>query len=557
MKITRADQYRSALLEQLLEQQRHAELEDFVNQEWDKDLLGDALLNAARALRFTRATIFLATLGVANLEAPGDRPLWLLTYQSLAQGREADGFDTLPQQLPAVWVVRQILRANAAAPVQQCQGGFIDWLDAIELSIDALRLDLLKQITQHLITQILDNTVWLAAAKTLIDRAKLLGAPQDLADYAHCLDLIRQQVLADSPEHSNIRNALAAHAARSYLKVQDAENAKRLALSIEQDSAMMQLEYLTCMAEAHCKSDDLLATLAYLDQTLALALHPDVLQIFKEEKQKKDQTKAKDATFSSSAAGQALQALQEAVAPSGQKVFLVSGTLLGYAREGKVLGHDKDIDVGILGWINQFDVLGAILNSRNFQIYIETFAKKETYIVPVMHIATGIAIDVFFYHPEDGKYITGIQHTFGYLQRFAFTPFDLQPIDFLGAKLYAPSDIDLNLQENYGSGWPISDPDYISHLESPSTMEKGGLVHQIVGRLTMYSSIRKGQPSKLLRALAIAEQYQQQPGGLSPALLAQLRTLASQLDAILAPDPTADPNTPDPVASLPTLGGDI
>ncbi|WP_404300656.1 hypothetical protein [Alicycliphilus denitrificans] len=549
MPVTRADQYRSALLEQLLEQQRHTELEDFVTQEWDKDLLGDALLNAARALRFTKAVIFLSTLGVANLEQSGDRAMWLVAYQSLAQGREAEGFDTLAPQLPIVWVVRQILQPGASTAVQQCQGEAIDWLDAMELSIDYLRLDLLEHITQHLGTQDLPANAWLVAAKTLIERARLLGASQDLARYAHCMERIRQQIDTDSEEYAKIRNALAAHAARSYLKVQDAESAKRMALAIEPDTAMMRLEHLTCMAEAHCKADELPASLGYLDKTLELALQPEILQSFKEEKQKKKKSKSKDSTFSSDAAGQALQALQEAVAPSGQKVFLVSGTLLGYAREGKVLGHDKDIDVGIVGWINQFDVLNAILSSRQFQVYIETFAKKETYVVPVLHIATGIAIDLFFYHPEGDKYVTGIQHMFGYLQRFAFTPFELQPIEFLGAQLYAPSDIELKLRENYGDSWRISDPDYISHLESPSTVGMGGLVHQLVGRLTVYSCLRKGQPSKMLRALSVLEQYQQHPGGMAPALMQRLRDLAGRLDELMAPDAAENPGTPDSTES--------
>ena len=558
MKVTKADQYRSALLEQLLEQQRHAELEDFVTQEWDKDLLGDALLNAARALRMTRTVVFLATLGVNNLEHPADRALWLLAYQSLAQNREVEGFHTLPQQLPVVWLVRQILTPNASAPVQSCQGEFIDWLDAIELSIDTLRLDLLKQLTEHLTTQNQSNTAWLAAAKTLIDRARLLGAPQDLAHYAHCLDLVRQQIIADTPDNHTIRNALTAHAARAYLKVLDAENAKRLALAIEPDTPAMQLERLTCLAEAYCKAADLSTSVAYLDQLLALTLQPEVWTLFKEEKQTKDRAKDKnkDTTFSSVAAGQALQALQDAVAPTGQKVFLVSGTLLGHAREGKVLGHDKDIDVGVLGWINQFDVLRSILDSRQFHVYIETFAKKETYVVPVMHMATGIAIDIFFYHPEGHHYVTGVQHMFGYLQRFAFAPFDLQPIEFLGAQLYAPNNIELNLEENYGPGWRISDPDYITHLESPSAMDQGGLVHQIVARLSIYSALRKGQSSKLLRALDITGHYQHLPGGLDPNLNAQLRALAGQLDTLLAPDPEPE-STSEPEEAhtdLPTLG---
>ena len=42
---------------------------------------------------------------------------------------------------------------------------------------------------------------------------------------------------------------------------------------------------------------------------------------------------------------------------------MVSGTLLGYARTGSVLSHDKDMDVGLFGWEEQFEIVQRILDS--------------------------------------------------------------------------------------------------------------------------------------------------------------------------------------------------
>src|SRR5690606_37477131 len=50
----------------------------------------------------------------------------------------------------------------------------------------------------------------------------------------------------------------------------------------------------------------------------------------------------------SAAARQALLDLRSDLSRADVKFFLVSGTLLGCVREGNILGHDKDIDVGVM-----------------------------------------------------------------------------------------------------------------------------------------------------------------------------------------------------------------
>ena len=61
-------------------------------------------------------------------------------------------------------------------------------------------------------------------------------------------------------------------------------------------------------------------------------------------------------------------------------------------------------------------------------------------------------------------------------------PVELKEVSFLGIDFYVPDDVEKNLAENFGN-WRQSDPEYISHLQSPSTVDVGGLVYQIVGRL--------------------------------------------------------------------------
>ena len=535
MRVTRGDQRRVSVLEQLLSEQRHAELEEFVTQGLQNDLLGDGLLSAARALRSTKVVIFLATLGVVNLPHPDDHAMWLVCYQSLAQGAESEGLQTLPDHLPVKWVVRQVLGVDTPlAPASQCQA--IDWVDGLELAIDQARLDLLEHMVNHLATQGLPTQTWLALAKTLIDRENLLRYQPDLVYYARSLAVLLQQ-LPEDEETKSVRSTLAAHAGRCFLEVNEPEQAKAMAVEIEGAGPLYDHERAICMAEACCRANEMVESIGWMDRALELLMTPELQDELRIRHQKRKANKNAKPAFDPDTAANALTALQAALATCGHKVFLVSGTLLGYAREGRLLGHDKDIDVGIMGWINQFDVVNAILQSRQFYVETTTLGKENAHIIPIQHIETKTSIDVFLYRPEGGKLVTGVNSRFGYLQKFAFTPFELQVIEFLGVTLYAPADIDLNLRENYGDNWRVPDPDYLSHLESPSTVDVGGLVYQIVGRLNLYGAIARGKTQKLLRALNLLERERHRPGGMSEALLAKLRELSTRLDDILAYEP--------------------
>jgi hypothetical protein len=276
------------------------------------------------------------------------------------------------------------------------------------------------------------------------------------------------------------------------------------------------------MACAYCHVGQLEQSLSYLDRVISLRCAKNAGADLESSPQHKPRDKPKKKGFDTEQAAQALVDLQQALAPIGQKAFLVSGTLLGYAREGCILAHDKDIDVGIIGWAGQYDVIAALLNSKRFVVDMRRLRGQNTHYLLVNHIKSGIAIDIFIYHPEGGRLVTGVEADFGYLQCFAFTPFELKSVHFLGIEFYVPDNVELNLEENFGD-WRRSDPGYISHLESPSTVDVGGKVFQIVGRLHALGAIGTGNMDKLHRVIRIMEQNQQREGGMSDATLNVLR----------------------------------
>jgi hypothetical protein len=145
------------------------------------------------------------------------------------------------------------------------------------------------------------------------------------------------------------------------------------------------------------------------------------------------------------------------------------------------------------------------------------------------------------YHPQGQHWVTGVDFFFGYRQTFAFTPFALKQVEFLGVNMNIPADAALNLTENYGK-WEKPDPSYITHLESPSTMNKGGLAYMLTARLaalSAVSSISTGSTltkastyQKLSKVLFLMREHQHFPGGMDEPLLGKLMSLLTLEAAI-------------------------
>ena len=72
----------------------------------------------------------------------------------------------------------------------------------------------------------------------------------------------------------------------------------------------------------------------------------------------------------------------------GFEPFIISGTLLGMAREGKIFAHDKDFDLGILGWEAQFDIFSLLFKTNKYELNIHELKGSQTYTLTARHIQT-------------------------------------------------------------------------------------------------------------------------------------------------------------------------
>lgn len=143
--------------------------------------------------------------------------------------------------------------------------------------------------------------------------------------------------------------------------------------------------------------------------------------------------------------------------------FLISGTLLGVMRDGRLLGYDKDIDVGVFDPSVAARAREAALRSFSFS----TDFSSNIEGVKVRH-RNGVVIDVFTHHVEGGSmWHGGRAHI--WVNSVWWRPDEplFEPVDYQGRRYLAPSDWRLYLAENYGD-WQKPKKDYNASLEAPN-----------------------------------------------------------------------------------------
>jgi hypothetical protein len=223
-------------------------------------------------------------------------------------------------------------------------------------------------------------------------------------------------------------------------------------------------------------------------------------------------------------AGAVLRDVNGVLRRAGLSPFIMSGTLLGFAREGGILKHDKDFDIGLIGWESQYAAAEALLKSRRYFFDPSRLTGRDLFCMPVTHMQSGLNFDLFIYHDKGDHYLHGIDFLVGYTLNFRWTKFGLQEVDFLGDKFYAPADIDLNMTENYGPAWRTPDPGYHVKLEAPAIAQRASHVVNFLAHLGIAEAISKRHDLGRMNRLADICEHLLTPG-FRPAddLIARLR----------------------------------
>jgi hypothetical protein len=522
---------RLQLIDLLLRQKRYEELQLVTETQAAHGLITLQSLDAARSLRAPATVLYVATLCAENLDDNEEAQRWLAVYQSIGERRPNERFVALCAGTPLGLVATAILSSRPLETESLKHIGkhpMKAWHEAAECAMDFERFDALLALAKHLTQNKFDILVWLNFARVLFSRQDSIRRCVEMGSLGHAYLLVRNQISAHVPAVAGVRSKLALYACRAFALAGRHEQVLETAklANLKDDAYFSQFE----VARALCRMQRLPESIAKLDQlvismsqyhrnnglpqpgSLNSALAPPEFDV-------------EQASF-------ALVDLQQVLSSVDQQAFLVSGTLLGYAREGQLLAHDKDIDVGIVGWEGQFDVVQSLLQSGHFEVNLDRVGGEKSYHIPLVHIATRVHIDIFIYHPEGDKWVTGVESDFGYLQKFAFTPFGLKCVKFLGIDFFVPDDVETKLAENFGN-WRESDPCYISHLESPSTVDVGGDVYQVVARLRALEAMAAGNGNKLSRVIQLMERLSDHPHSMKGWALPSLK---AYLDAQQSPE---------------------
>lgn len=504
-------------------------------------LLSQHTITVVRGLGKAPLVMLLCTLAEHNDVEALDAKRWLACYQSIARQQLLPDFESLSTRHVRRWVLdalisRQHLKVESLR-AGKIKGSPLDIQESFELLIDHKDWTSALTFLQHLRRQSVETEIWVRIASCLSSRHPLYvetsGLPQVDVDYRALAELY--SLCADAATQakvSDVQKALT-HLSASALETSGDYAAAAQILGKTDPhgrSVAVQMDSARC----RCKQGDLLESLRHLDRALELLAENPLAQEKAEiadSQEKRPGESQSLKTFDVEKANKALSDLNEMANAKGTPVFLVSGTLLGCVREGQLLSHDKDIDVGIVGWENQYALCMALQESGRFTVSAQHLKGEDTFYIPICHNATGMWIDIFVYHPQGDHLVTGVDFFFGYRQTFAFTPFELKDVDFLGVSMKIPVDAELNLTENYGQ-WRLPDPYYLSHLESPSTMNKGGLPYMLTARLSALSALstmnaQSGEKQaksfkKLSKVLTLMREHQHRPGGMSQHLLDKL-----------------------------------
>lgn len=500
------------------------------------DLLSQDTLEAVRARQKIPLTLFLATLAVANNVSPQTAQIWLDCYQSITKQTLCGHLATLSPRN----VLRQTMESLISnQPLERTQintfkGTHQQWQDSFELLIDCRSWMSAINFAESLSRRKIETKRWLQISKALANRFEFYvdntGKAQTDVDYKALARLYT--LCANAAKNAR---AIDAAVTLTYLRARCLEVAGDYSAAIAHLKAEIpndqRVNRRVDIARCLCKGGDLPAAIAELDEAIAQiqkGYHPGMKD--SETEIGLTAPKRPEPKFNVAKASLALKHMTTICEQKGLKVFLVSGTLLGYAREGKLLDHDKDIDVGIIGWESQYDICIALQASGLFTISASYLEGHKSHYIPLQHNSTGLWIDLFVYHEIEDKLVTGVDFFFGYRQTFAFTPFTLAPIKFLDVDMYVPGDTDLNLTENFGN-WRIPDASYLSHLESPSTTDKGGQAHMLTARIHALGYIMTKKPVKLKKVIQILHAFKHSPWAMNPDLLINLEEICSNLEA--------------------------
>lgn len=201
-----------------------------------------------------------------------------------------------------------------------------------------------------------------------------------------------------------------------------------------------------------------------------------------------DQVPEKRSLYSPDAAERALTDLHHLLNDAGIPFFLTSGTLLGVVRDGKLIEHDKDIDIG-LSWESDRHALMECL-SESFTLIPHRLDRdiSEHWKTSFVHTDTGVFLDCnFFKQAEDGV-LSGFDH----LPQPCLSvigELSLQNLEWQGRQWSIPNPVEPFLKSFYGPDWRSPDKYFDKVLSNKGRLDDSLDIRRCYGYNRLYGAI--------------------------------------------------------------------
>jgi Flp pilus assembly protein TadD len=210
--------------------------------------------------------------------------------------------------------------------------------------------------------------------------------------------------------------------------------------------------------------------------------------------------------FTRERARKALLAAKSRLESAGIPFCLLSGTLLGIVRDGDLLAHDKDLDLGVAWGVDRGRLVDALCVGGEFTVpWIQGILPPDRpWYRSFIHAETGCALDIFFLRPEGDRFLCGTDNrpvpVLCRLRAFGFKDWE-----WIGRRWKVPDPLEPYLAEIYGPEWRVPDPHYDTILSNPARIPEAVPVVVCWSYFRLYEAIRD---RKLARAQALISQIQ-------------------------------------------------
>lgn len=173
---------------------------------------------------------------------------------------------------------------------------------------------------------------------------------------------------------------------------------------------------------------------------------------------------------------QLIVAVQEILGREGIDAFADFGTMLGLVREGRLLAHDLDVDMGVI--INDpLDIVKIRMVMERFGFRASREYYRGTDLVESSFRLFGVKLDINYYQVDEESARTWLFYRhpdkqYGPRERdiveMRYSPIrEFTTVDVNGTPIKIPANAEQLLAEKYGPNWRVPDKDWI-YWRSPA-----------------------------------------------------------------------------------------